>query len=211
MINRKFHPFLTKPKTFLDIFRIFKDMKVEPIEKCSFRTPEHGFVSFFILNFKEIIYIPDLIIKVLTLNTQYILEHIINYLFLFWLTISLYILITIFLYITRVTKTSIITKTAEFAQQKICAFLHINQYVFLFLCYLFIWYFNNILDKLNNIFISYPFLHNEGKYLDETIIIYRYFPLIWHFYGVPKLILNYWEKNRLSVLEYYKIVYSPLI
>nr|BCQ06547.1 hypothetical protein Ycf89 [Nitzschia putrida]BCQ06592.1 hypothetical protein Ycf89 [Nitzschia putrida] len=202
MINRIFRPFVLYPRTYKEIFQIFKTVPVKPIEKCSFRTPEHGFVSFYILKYKGIIWVPDLILKFCTINTEHILPYIINYLFIFWLSISLFIVTTIVTSILIRKPPFGLIKIALISQKKICDFLHINQYVFLFLCYIFIYYFNNLLTRLNDVFISYPFLYKEGESFDDTIILYRYFPSIWYTLGIPKVVLNFLKENRSEILNY---------
>nr|QES95273.1 hypothetical protein [Nitzschia sp. (in: diatoms)]QES95318.1 hypothetical protein [Nitzschia sp. (in: diatoms)] len=208
MFRPKINPFLMKPRSFLDIFTILQYPEFNPIEKQHYKTPETGFISFFILDFKDIVYIPDVMIKLFTFNTEYIIQHLINYFFVFGSILCFLIFLSIFLYITRMGKTKgIFSRGIRSIQKKICNFLNINQYIFLIICYLFVCYFSKTLGKLNNIFVSYPFLHNENEKLN-LLILYRYLPALWYTFGIPTSLIAFWKNQRTEIIDYLNFIFA---
>lgn len=214
----------TQPKNYFEI--LFGDSpKIQEIERVFYQSKEDGFFSFYIEDFKNVVFLPNPISEFLQIYCHFCTD--ITFLEVFRET----------LFVTLITYSYLM-------QFRLCLawFISINPYTFplIYLLSLVDWAedwsygflptFRGIsfatpllmaavgkaTDLLNHLVFTMPYLPSEGHPSHvltpngsvESYIYFRYLPILWYKYPIPNELREYWYTERPDVLEYLQKAYE---
>ena len=218
-------PPMPKPETWVEM--IFGPIpKVDAVPRYVYESKEEGFYNFYIENYKNIYFLPDVISEFIQVKLNVcldisVLETIREVLFVGFVVytqiVVLRIAISWLIYINPYTVpwsyiSVSVDWTEDVLQGIVPAILGVNITGSIFLGILGV-----LGDALNHIVFTMPFLPSEGEEIKllinqevKDVLVYHYLPVSWYRYSIPNEIRNYWYHERPDILEYMQKSYKDL-
>jgi len=198
--------------------------KAEPVPRYIYENKEEGFYNFYIENYKNIFFLPDVISEFIQVKLNVcldisVLEIIREGLFLGCVLYTQLIILRIALiwliYINPYTVPWFYVAAAvdwveETFHGVIPSILGVNLSVTILLGSIGI-----LADGLNHIVFTMPFLPSEGERMKllidqqlRDVLVFHYLPISWYRYPIPNDIREYWYSERPDILEYMQEAYK---
>ena len=224
-MHRTSWPPLQKPETWFEM--IFGPVpKIDAVPRYIYESKEEGFYNFYIENYKNIYFLPDIVSEFIQVRLHIcldisILETIREVLFVGLVIYSQIVVLRIALswliYINPYTVpwcyvAAAVDWTEDVLQGIVPAILGVNITGSIFLGILGV-----VADSLNHIIFTMPFLPSEGEETKllinqeiKDVLVFHYLPASWYRYPIPNDIREYWYNERPDILEYMQKSYGNL-
>ena len=192
--------------------------KLETVPKYIYESKEEGFYNFYIENYQNLYFLPDSLSQFLQVDLNIcldttILESIREVLFVGLIVYSQIITLRLILYWFIILNpyvvpwcylSALVDWTEEILQGILPSVFGINLAGSLFLGMLGI-----VVDSLNHLVFTMPFLPSEGEesqlLIDQDlkdVLIFHYLPVLWYRYPIPNEIRKFWYEKRPDILDY---------
>lgn len=224
-IHKTVWPPVQRPETWLET--IFGPTpKLEKIPRYIYESQEEGFYNFYILNYKNIYFLPDWLSEFIQVRLHIcfdltVLESIREVLFVALLVFSQLLIFRItlawFLVINPYSLpwcylVGAVDWAEELFQGMVPSLLGVNVTGSIFLGLV-----GMTADGLNHLVFTMPFLPSEGEETKlsmnqemKDVIVFHYLPILWYRYPIPNEIREFWYQERPDILKYMQKAYQDL-
>ena len=201
--------------------------EVTPITRVFFLDQETGYYNFYVQDHLNGVMLPDCVSEFIQIRLNYQTDYsdvsaVREALFLMaWMFSEIWNLrctMSMFIFINPyVLPWNIITTITEWMEESYSSIMPIVPLFDLSLlsCRLTI---GRVLDTLNNLVLTFPYLPSEGvrayvfdaKYGDKPGIVFRGLPRLWYKHGIPNELRQHWYYYRKDILKYLQKSYHGL-
>lgn len=200
--------------------------KIELISKYFYENTEEGFYNFYVVNYKNLYFLPDWLSEFLQIRCHFFLdtnglESIREILFVglifycqlmsFRITLSWFVAINPFVF-PWCYLSGLVDWAEELFLGVIPTVFGINIFSTVVLTML-----GRVADNLNHLVLTMPFLPSEGEEKRilinqqiKDVIVFHYLPALWVRYPIPNKLKTFWCQERLDILEYLETHYVNL-
>lgn len=220
-------PFPPQPTAETWIELVFGNFpKLQPLSRLFYESKTDGFYSFYIENYKNLIFMPNWFSEYLQIHLNFCLD--ITFLEVFrevlFLSIvgygeivSFRILLAWIISINPYTFpwnyfVALVDWTEETLLGLVPSIFAVN-----FSGPILLLIIGRCADSLNNVVFTMPYLPSEGEplkiYIDGTVrnvLAFRYLPILWYKYPIPNEIRQYWYTQRPDILKYMQKAYKDV-
>jgi hypothetical protein len=220
-------PFPPQPTAENLIELLFGNLpKLQPLNRLFYESKTDGFYSFYIENYKNLIFLPNWFSEFLQIHLNFCLD--ITFLEVFrevlFLSIMGYgeivsfrILLAWIISINPYTFpwnyfVALVDWTEETLLGLVPSILAVN-----FSGPILLLIIGRCADSLNNVVFTMPYLPSEGEplkiYIDgnvRNVLAFRYLPILWYKYPIPNEIRQYWYTQRPDILKYMQKAYKDV-
>jgi len=220
-------PFPPQPTAENWIELIFGTLpRLQPLNRLFYESKTDGFYSFYIENYKNLIFLPNWFSEFLQIHLNFCLD--ITFLEVFrevlFLSIigyseivSLRILLAWIISINPYTFpwnyfVALVDWTEETLLGLVPSIFAVNFSGPILLLIL-----GKCADNLNNLVFTMPYLPSEGEPVKilidgnvRDVLAFRYLPILWYKYPIPNEIRQYWYKERPDILKYMQKAYKDV-
>jgi len=200
--------------------------KLQPLNRLFYESKTDGFYSFYIENYKNLIFLPNWFSEFLQIHLNFCLD--ITFLEVFrevlFLSIMGYgeivsfrILLAWIISINPYTFpwnyfVALVDWTEETLLGLVPSIFAVN-----FSGPILLLIIGRCADSLNNVVFTMPYLPSEGEplkiYIDgniRNVLAFRYLPILWYKYPIPNEIRQYWYTERPDILKYMQKAYKDV-
>ena len=220
-----FWPPIQRPETWFEMF-FGAAPKVETIPRYIYENKEEGFYNFYIVNYKNIYFLPGWLSEFIQVRLHIclditVLETMREVLFVGFLVFSQVIILRVALawcvYLNPYSfpwyyLVALVDWTEDFLQGVTPSILGVNITATVFLGLIGV-----LADALNHLVFTMPFLPIEGEETKilinkklKDVLVFHYLPILWYRYPIPNEIREFWYKERPDILNYMEKAYENL-
>ena len=204
---------------------IFGDLpKVNEIPRIFYESDSDGFYSFYIPNYKNIIFLPNIISEYLQIKGNFCLDitsleiarEVLFVIFLAYLhviSLRFYMswMISINPYIWPwAVITALVDWTEDILMGAVPPIFGLNLGAIILSITV-----GRIVDSISHIVFTMPFLPSEGEPIKvlidgelTSVLRFRYLPLLWYKYPIPNEVREFWYTQRVDILNYLQQAYQ---
>lgn len=215
----------THPQNYLEIL-IGDSPKPSPIPKNFYESQTDGFYSFYIQNYKNIIFLPNWVSEFLQIQCHFCLDLsflevcrevvfaiLVTYYYMISFRIFLAWLISINPYTFPIAYfIAFVDWVEEYAIGLMPVVGGIGLATPLLLTLV-----GKAADSLNHLVFTMPFLPSEGipskAILNgevKEVLVFKYLPILWYKYPIPNEIREFWYTQRPDILNYFQEAYQKV-
>lgn len=206
---------------------IFGDLpKVNEIPRIFYESDSDGFYSFYIPNYKNIIFLPNILSEYLQIKWNFCLDitslevtrEVLFVIFLAYLhviSLRFYMswMININPYIWPwAIVTALVDWTEDILMGAVPPIFGLNLGAIILSITV-----GRIVDSISHIVFTMPFLPSEGEPIKillggeiTSVLRFRYLPLLWYKYPIPNQVREFWYTQRVDILNYMQKAYQNL-
>nr|NP_043579.1 hypothetical protein OdsiCp001 [Trieres chinensis]NP_043635.1 ORF355 [Trieres chinensis]YP_010537345.1 hypothetical protein ON826_pgp116 [Odontella regia]YP_010537400.1 hypothetical protein ON826_pgp061 [Odontella regia]P49827.1 RecName: Full=Uncharacterized protein ycf89; AltName: Full=ORF355 [Trieres chinensis]UYC31132.1 hypothetical protein [Odontella regia]UYC31187.1 hypothetical protein [Odontella regia]CAA91611.1 ORF355 [Trieres chinensis]CAA91667.1 ORF355 [Trieres chinensis] len=222
-------PPFANPTTFLEA--VFGNIpQPSTIEKFYYESPQDGYYNFYIPHYRNVVFLPDWLSKWIqlhfdlgidTVGLETIRNTLFSMLVYFYFFAELRIMLSYFISINPYTRPWVYLISLTDWIYDILFHLGISKRVVLLgfplLPILIHAALGNLIDSLNHLVFTMPFLPSEGEpgefLIDGTarkVLLFRYLPALWTSEPIPDRLREFWYTERPEIYQFMKKNYGHL-